>query len=160
LRFGLTFAALMTVFYGLSLLPLFDRALLEYLRVNAWLSNVILNTLGQNTEVVGLTIRAEHFSIAIRRGCDAIEPAWLFASAVLAFPMPWRQRLFGILAGVPLLCLLNLVRIVSLYFIGAYAPSLFYTMHLEVWPAIFILAAGTLWFFWMRWARAEAAVEG
>ena len=93
--------------------------------------------------------------MTIRRGCDALEPSWLFSAAVLAFPATWRRRLFGILVGVSLILTLNLVRIVSLYFFGVHTPAFFEIIHLEVWPVLFIIAALCTWLTWVRWTRLQ-----
>ena len=63
------------------------------------------------------------------------------------------------LVGVSLLLALNLVRIVSLYFIGWKIPGLFSAVHLELWPILFILSALVMWIGWIRWTR-RASLEG
>jgi exosortase H (IPTLxxWG-CTERM-specific) len=154
LRFGLTFGVLMALYYIVALLPWTDGELFPaYLEANAKLSNAVLHWFGQASVVAGATIRSPQFSITIKRGCDALEPSWLFCAAVFAFPAPWRRRLPGVFIGVLAILSLNLVRIVSLYFLGIHLPSFFETMHLEVWPVIFILAALFLWLGWISWAR-------
>jgi len=154
LRFGLTFGGFMALYYVVTLLPWTDGELFPaYLEANARISNVILHWFGQASVVAGATIRSPQFSITIKRGCDALEPSWLFCAAVFAFPVPWRRRLPGIFLGVVAILSLNLVRIVSLYFLGIHLPGFFETMHLEVWPVIFILVAVFLWIGWISWAR-------
>ena len=154
LRFGLTFGVAMALYYVLALLPWTDGKLFPaYLEANAKLSNAILHGFGQSSVVASATIRSSQFSITIKRGCDALEPSWLFCAAVLAFPAPWRRRLPGMALGVMAILGLNLVRIVSLYFLGIHLPGFFETMHLEIWPVIFILVALLLWIGWVSWAR-------
>ncbi len=155
LWFGLKFCLLMALYYCLVLLPFFDRLFYEYLRANAWLSNAIINMLGQASQVTEVTIRLGGFAIAIRRGCDAIEPAWFFGAAVLAFPAALSRKLPGIVVGSAAILLLNLARIVTLFFIGLKIPGLFAIAHLEIWPAAFILAAILLWAGWIRWAKGR-----
>lgn len=152
-RFGLMFGVLMVLFYTLILTPFFDRLLYTYLGANAWLANGMLNVLGQATHVSDITIRSARFAITVRRGCDAIEPSWFFCAALLSFPAPWPRKVVGILIGAVLLQLLNLLRIVSLYFIGLHYPPLFNTAHVEIWPAVFIIVAIALWIGWITWSR-------
>ncbi|MEI6070618.1 MAG: exosortase H [Verrucomicrobiae bacterium] len=155
IRFGLGFGALMTVFYVISSLPWWNEALYLYLKANANVSHVFLNMAGQQTQVDDLVIRSGDFAIAVKRGCDAIEPTWFFIAAVVAFPLPWRRKAWGIVLGVSFLLTLNLVRIVSLYLLGKYQPSFFQTAHLEIWPAVFVVAAVILWAIWLRWAKRD-----
>jgi exosortase/archaeosortase family protein len=155
LWFGLKFGALIIVLYILLSLPFFDRMLYFYLEANAWLSNLILNILGQQTHLSGIVIRSPRFAVSIERGCDAVEPTWLVLSAILAFPARWMSRLAGIVAAVILLQLLNLLRILTLFWIGSHAPGIFNTVHLEIWPAAFIIAAVALFVFWRDWAANQ-----
>ena len=49
------------------------------------------------------------------------------------------------------LLLINLIRIVSLYYFGVwFSPKVFEVMHLEVWQMAFILMPILLWLFWVR----------
>ena len=152
-QFGTKFGALMLLLYGLLALPACDNVLYVYLEANAWLSNIILNVMGQHSHVTDVIISSPKFAMAIRRGCDAVEPTWLFCAAVVAFPVPWKRKIMGILAGIVILQLLNLLRIVTLYFIGIHFPGFFDAAHLEIWPTIFIIVAIVLWIGWMQWSK-------
>ncbi|MCX6251092.1 MAG: exosortase H [Bacteroidetes bacterium] len=119
------------------------------------LSNFLLNLFGQHTQVSGTVISSPRFTISIAKGCDAIEGMALFTAALLSYPASWKLKLIGFLAGNVVLFLLNLVRIVSLFLTGIYAPKLFQIMHVEIWQALFILFAIALWIFWIRWAYKD-----
>ena len=56
----------------------------------------------------------------------------------------------------PVLLVMNLVRIVTLYVANSSFPDTFETMHKGVWPAFFILLAALLWFVWVNWAVPAA----
>jgi exosortase/archaeosortase family protein len=159
LRFGLKFGVLMAAYYVLVLVPFFERLLYEYLRANAWIANAIINWLGQASHVSEITIRSPGYAIRVRRGCDALEPAWFYCAAVLSFPGALPLKLPGILIGVMAILMLNLARIVSLFFIGLDRPGLFSVAHLEIWPAIFIVVAILLWVGWIGWARQKTQPE-
>ena len=153
IRFVFLFALFMGIFYGVMLIPAVDRVMYDYLAANAWLSHALLNLLGFGTVLNMTQISSGDFSIVVRRGCDAVEPAALFASAVLAFPAPWRKKAVGIVAGTLVLLAINILRVVSLFWIGIVARPLFAKIHLEIWPLLFILAAFALCAAWIRWAR-------
>ena len=148
LRFALTFGLLLGLLYALLAIPFFERVLYGYLEANAWLANAILRGLGQSTRVSEVTIQSPQFTMAIRRGCDAVEPTWLLCAAMLAFPASWRHKILGMLAGIILLQVLNLVRIITLYWIGMHFPGFFNPAHLEVWPTAFIIVAIGLFIIW------------
>ena len=149
----------MVVFYALFSTPFFDKLLYGYLQANAWMANAILSWLGQNTHVSDVVIQSPTFSIAIRRGCDAVEPTWLLCAAILAFQAKLNDKLLGMLIGIVLLQILNLVRIVTLYLIGIHWPSGFNSAHLEVWPILFILVAISLFATWVNWTSRSQPVH-
>jgi exosortase H (IPTLxxWG-CTERM-specific) len=128
----------------------------DYLAANAWISHAILNMFGFDAVLNKTQISSRDFSIVVRRGCDAVEPAALFVSAVLAFPAPWKKKAVGIVAGSLVLLAVNILRIVSLFWIGIVARPLFAKIHLEIWPLLFILAAFALCAAWIRWTRNPA----
>jgi exosortase/archaeosortase family protein len=155
LAFGAKFGALMVLLYGVLALPFSERILYSYLEANAWASNFILNLLRQGTNVTEVTIRSPEFAIAIRRGCDAVEPTGLLCGAILAFPGSWSRKWAGMLGGIVILQLLNLIRIVTLFLIGSHLPAFFPSAHLEIWPALFIIVAIICFVGWKGWALED-----
>ena len=148
LRFGLSFGLWLVLLYAFLTMPFFDRALYSYLEANAWLANAILSGLGQHTHVSEVTIQSPQFAMAIRRGCDAVEPTWLLCAAMISFPARPLHKLIGILCGIVLLQVLNLVRIVTLYWIGIHLPGFFNSAHMELWPTVFIIVAIVFFIGW------------
>ena len=146
--FALKFVGLIALLYALLATSFFDRALYSYLEANAWLANGILHAMGQDTHLSEITITSSRFAMTIRRGCDAVEPTWIFCAALVAFPAPWRHKIAGMLVGILVLQLLNLVRIVTLYWIGVHWPVFFNSAHLEIWPVLFILTSILLFVLW------------
>lgn len=157
-RFIALFALWVVVFYAATALPWFSRTIFPaYLELNARVSGAVLNLLGEGVTVNGPNIIAATHMLSILRGCDAIEPTALLVAGVLAFPATWRRRLAGVVIGVLTLAALNLVRIITLYYIGLHAPKLFEVFHVDVWQIAFIFAAMLLWMVW-AW-RAIPSVE-
>ena len=130
-----------------------ERVFHPYLVANAKLSGDILVGLGQeDVETRDASISSSKFSLSIGRGCDGLQPMAMFVAALLAFPAPWILKLPALLVCLPLLAAFNVVRIVSLYFVGAYRPELFDTMHADVWQVLYILFAMALFALWLAWA--------
>jgi exosortase H (IPTLxxWG-CTERM-specific) len=111
-----------------------------------------LRRFGEDAAAHGPVVTSSRFSLAISRGCDAMDPIVLFIGAAVAFPVSWRRKLAGIGAGIGLLLALNFIRILSLYYVGVYRPASFETAHVAVWQALFVLATVMLWAFWAWWA--------
>ncbi len=152
--FILGFAVLMVLFYLLWFSDFYTRQIQPHIvHLNAVISNAVLRLFGFNTVVSGSTVESDLFSVNILKGCDAVEAIALLSAALLSFPAKWSQKLVGFLAGAAILFVLNLVRIISLFITGVYAPSIFELMHVEVWQFIFILVAVGIWIFWIRWCK-------
>lgn len=117
---------------------------------NSFLSSVIINIFGQNTISESGIISSPQVSISIARGCDSIEAMALFVSMTLAFPMKWRSKFIGIVYGIAVLFLINLIRIATLFFSMLYQPEIFDVLHAQVWPVLIILIATILWLIIMR----------
>ncbi len=126
----------------------------SYLRANARMSGAILSLFENRITVSGQSINGR-YALSIERGCDAIEPSALFLAGVLAFPAGALSKLPGMLIGTLFLMVLNLVRIVSLFYVGVYRPRWFHMMHVDVWQAVFIFVAILFWILWALWATRE-----
>lgn len=59
------------------------------------------------------------------------------------------------LLGTLCLLLLNVVRIVSLYYSGVYCPRMFEVLHVDLWQPVFILLPLVLWLMWVRWSLRQ-----
>lgn len=147
------FIVLMGVFYAIARSSYMDKDVLpRYMAFNASASAMILRVLGEDAASNGTFVSSSRYAVDIKRGCDAVEPSALFIAAVLAFPTALLPKLPGLLLGTIVLAIINLVRIVTLFYTGIYFPSLFETMHEDVWQALFILLALFLWVVWAWWA--------
>jgi exosortase H (IPTLxxWG-CTERM-specific) len=149
----LLFVILMGAYYAMTFLDVIEmRAIPAYMRLNARASAAVLNVFGENTQVRGTSITSDRFSVDIQHGCDAIDPSALFLAAVLAFPAPFRSKLPGLLIGTIVIALVNLIRIITLFYTGIYFPRAFQAMHVDVWQPVFILLALIFWVTWAWWA--------
>jgi exosortase H (IPTLxxWG-CTERM-specific) len=124
----------------------------------AQLSGAVLNLMGQRVTMQGTIIQGR-FAVNIRNGCNGVEAMLIFLAAVLAFPAPWRWRLGGLALGIAAIQVVNLVRVVSLYLIGVYYPSVFASFHTVIWQSVVILCGVLLWVVWANRLPAPARDE-
>ena len=97
--------------------------------------------------------------IAVTPECSGTDVLALCLAAILACPVPWRARLAGATGGVALVLALNTLRIATLGRAAA-SPALFQTLHLQVWPAILVLATAGYVFAWMRGTLGATRTDG
>ena len=90
------------------------------------------------------------FAVSVEAGCNGIEAAIILIAAMLAFPAPWRHRAIGILAGLVTVQALNVLRVVSLFYLGQWSLKAFEWAHLYLWQALIMLDVLIVWLVWIR----------
>ena len=103
----------------------------------------------------GTMVTTERFSMNIAMGCDGVEASSLLAAGVLAFPTTWRAKVIGLAAGMPLIHVINLLRLVGLYYAGLYFPSVVEGIHVYVAQTIVILLSLAILVVWLERVAAK-----
>lgn len=156
-RFLILFAVILTVSFTVIAFRTVNDAVVDpYTAFVARLSGGALRLLGEDASVQGCLIRSPRFAVTIYNGCNGLITSLVFISGVLAFPTTWRAKVVGAFGGLAAIQVINLVRIVSLFYIGVYLPRFFSESHIFVWQSLVILAGITLWVMWARHATAPA----
>jgi len=112
-----------------------------------------LNLLGHRTSVVGSTVASSQFGISVVAACTGLFATGLFLVAVAAYPVRARAKLVGSAIGIAGIFVVNIVRLVSLYYVGIHWPSALYAAHQLVWQSVLIVFAVGLWLVWAGRAR-------
>ena len=90
------------------------------------------------------------FSVSIESGCNGVEALMILASAMLVFPAPWLFKLQGIIIGFIAVELLNIVRIISLFYLGQWNQVAFEWAHLYIWEALIMLDVLIIFLCWLK----------
>lgn len=150
-RFLAIYVAVLTGgFVILALRPVNDRVVNPYTTFVANEARVTLNAFGEHATVTRQVLASPRFSVAIYNGCNGLEAILIFASGVVAFPAPWRKKGMGIVLGFVAIQLFNVIRVVSLFYIGALRPQWFSVSHTFVWQSLVIVFGVVLWLVWVR----------
>ncbi len=158
LRFAILFAILAIGFEILYFAVIVDSAFHEaYLEVLAGIAGAALGFLDDSVRVNGPRIFGSGFSVQVAQACDALQTCALLVSAVLAFPVPWSARLRGVVFGLLFLQTVNLIRIGSLYWLGASSTDWFRTAHEVFWPFFIIFVTVATWIAWVRWETRDVS---
>jgi exosortase H (IPTLxxWG-CTERM-specific) len=158
------FIGLLVVFYLIvAWNPVNDHVIIPFTAGIAAVSGETLKALGEPVTVTGTEIRSRGFAVNIENGCNGVETALLFGSAVLAFPAPWARRLIGLLLGFLAIQAINLVRVVTLFWVGLHRPALFHSSHTVLWQSAIVLFGVVMFLFWAarqtRWEKAVVSRE-
>ena len=89
--------------------------------------------------------------IQVVAGCNGMEAVIILFASVFAFPATFRQKCAGFVAGFFAIHALNIVRIISLYYLAIHSMTWFEWFHLYVWQMLIILDALVVWLLWLRW---------
>lgn len=128
--------------------PVNDAVVVPFTSVVARAAGLVLNVMAEGVTVAGTEIRSPGFAVDVENGCNGLETALLLAAAVLAFPASWKSRAIGLLVGFFGIQAINLVRVVSLFWIGRHRPALFSAAHTVVWQSVVVLAGVALFLVW------------
>jgi exosortase H (IPTLxxWG-CTERM-specific) len=142
------FSVLVVAYLLIAWGPVNDRVIVPFTGLVAKSSGAILNGMGEGVTVRGTTISSPRFAVNINNGCNGVEAMLILLACIVAFPASARARATGLFLGALAVQLLNAVRIVTLYLLGAYQPRLFEIFHTAVWQIVIILAAIAFFLVW------------
>jgi len=127
-----------------------DAFVTPYTAVIARMSGFVLNIFGEKAAVTGCVVSSPRFAVTIYNGCNGLITSLIFISGVLAFPAKFSAKVIGVVGGLLTIQLINLVRIVSLFYIGVFLPQHFDDAHIFVWQSLVIIAGISLWIVWVH----------
>jgi exosortase/archaeosortase family protein len=128
----------------------FERYLGTYAQIAAW----GLHWFESAITVNGATISGR-VALTIVKSCDAMDVSLLFLAALLALPGASPRKCLAAIAGLLAIAGVNLVRIISLYFVLADHSSQFEFFHTELWPLLMLVVTGALF----RWCARFVQVD-
>jgi exosortase family protein XrtM len=106
----------------------------------------------------GSHLRSPGGGINIINGCDGMELLFLLSAGFMVAPLAWRSRILGVLAGIPLIYILNQIRILALFYSNRSDPNLFDSLHGFVAPLGMVLLIAAYFYVWVfRAQRVDAA---
>lgn len=162
-RFFILFVALLVALLALELTPPVQAAfVLPWTEGLARISAALVTLFDPRVVATGKILQstANGFAVSIEAGCNGIEAAIVLIAAMLAFPAPWKHRLVGILAGLVTVQALNVVRVISLFYLGQWDAKAFEWAHLYLWQALIMLDVLIVWLVWIRTLPPPASAPG
>jgi exosortase H (IPTLxxWG-CTERM-specific) len=153
IRFFVLFVAIQALLFGLELTPWAQRwFVVPWTDTLAAISSWLVRVFDPDVMAIGKILRSERneFAVSIEAGCNGIEATIVLVAAILAFPAPWRSKLIGLAAGIVAVQALNVVRVISLFYLGQWDRDWFEWAHLYVWQALIMLDVLIVWLIWVR----------
>ncbi len=116
----------------------------EFLKWVGQPASIVINTKGP-------TVFLNRFAIPILdiyEGCNGVNVIIVFLSFIFAFAGSLKRKLVFIAAGIVLLNIANVTRIVLLYFVAIRYQTYFYFIHKYVFTISLYCIVLALWFVW------------
>jgi exosortase H (IPTLxxWG-CTERM-specific) len=153
LRFFVVFVVLLVSLFTIEVLqPVQQHVILPFTSGIAWVSVNLIELFDSGVASAGKVIRdlETGFAVSIEPGCNGVEALIILFAAIFAFPASLKNKLIGFAIGFVAIQGLNLVRIISLFYLGQWNMTWFEWFHLYLWQALIILDALVVWLIWLR----------
>ena len=110
----------------------------------------ILNVTGIQNTVDYNIIHLHNDTWNVTSECTAVNAVFLFISFVLAYTASLKSKALGLASGIPLIIIVNIVRLVALGWVTEYWPKQAHLFHDYAWEVIFMFFIVALWFVWIN----------
>jgi exosortase H (IPTLxxWG-CTERM-specific) len=153
LRFFLLFLAIQAALFAAELTrPIQKAVVIPFTEGIAAISAWLVTSFDDDVISQGIILRDQGsgFAVSIEAGCNGVEATIVLVAAMLAFPSPWRYKLWGILVGFLTVQALNLLRIITLFYLGQWNETAFEWAHLYIWQALIMLDVLVVFLIWLR----------
>ena len=153
IRFFILFTVLLVGLFTLEILqPVEKHVILPFTSfiadISVWIIQFFDDDVVARANVIKDSVNG--FGVRIERGCNGVEAMIILFAALFAFPAPLKNKLIGFFIGFFAIQVLNLVRIVSLFYLGQWNQVAFEWFHLYLWQALIIMDALVVWLIWLR----------
>lgn len=148
------FLSVQAVLFGVEMLNPVQQAVVDpWTGLVAKASALIVHFFDPSVISYGRVLQSAQtgFGVSIEPGCNGVEATIVLVAAMLAFPSSWKMKLWGIGLGFIAVQSVNLLRVVSLFFLGQWNFKLFEFAHLYMWQALIMLDVLVVWLLWMRY---------
>ena len=150
-RFFIFFILIVAICFGLVYLPAVRDAVIGPFTAGiTQLSGWLIQLFGGRVWTQGNILSIPGFAVEVLDMCNGVEATLILWAAMLAFPAPWIYKLKGLLIGTLTIHSLNIVRIISLLYLGAYKQEWFHWVHWYLWDALIMLDILIVFLAWIR----------
>ena len=153
IRFFIGFLVLQAGLFGLELTPWGQQwFVVPWTDTLATISAAIVKVFDPQVVSHGKVLQSTSngFAVSIEAGCNGVEATIVLVAAILSFPAPWQRKLIGLGVGIVAVQGLNIVRVISLFYLGQWSFNVFEWAHLYVWQALIMLDVLIVWLLWVR----------
>lgn len=157
--FGL-FVLLLVVLFVAELTPPVQKAVVmpwtaTLAAISAWVVGVF------DPQVVSYGKILQHagtgVGVSIEAGCNGIEACIILIAGMLAYPAPWRMKLAGLAIGIVAIQSVNVLRVITLFYLADWDRQWFEFAHLYLWQVLIMLDVLVVWLLWIRYVARNTS---
>lgn len=152
-RFFVIFILVQLVLFGIELMqPVQDHVVLPITAALARVCAFVISLFDANAVSYGKVLMnpKNGFAVSVEPGCNGIEAFIVLTAAIVAFPAPWKHKVLGIVAGFFAVQILNVVRVISLFYLGQWNMDWFNFAHEYLWQAFIMFDVLVVFLIWAK----------
>ena len=153
-RFLFLFCGVLAALFAIEMLkPVQEAVIQPFTGLLATLSTAVILPFDDTVTAQGRVLRdaTTGFAVSIEAGCNGVEAAIVLIAGIVAFPAPVKNKVVAILAGFLFVQALNIVRIISLFYLGQWNYTVFEWFHLYLWPVLIMLDVLIVFAVYLQW---------
>ena len=128
----------------------FNPQLTWLMVVTADVTGLFLKLFGMGVNVSGRVVSLSNFSMEVVGECTGLYEMLIFLAAMIAYPASYKKKLIGAGLGIPLLYMINVIRMIFIAIIGNWSPKTFDFFHMYFWQVAMILIIVSVWVLWIE----------
>lgn len=114
------------------------------------LTGFLLKLFGMTVNISGRVVSLNNFSMEVVGECTGLYEMLIFLAAMIAYPASYKKKLIGAGLGLPLLYVINVIRMMFIAVVGNWSPQTFDFMHMYFWQVAMILIIVSVWVLWIE----------
>ena len=154
--FFLIFITVLLLLFFVELLEITqNHIIIPWTEFLAGMSSGIVSFFDSNAISHGILLQDSKsgFAVSIQPGCNGVEAAIVLIAAITAYPSSILQKITGIVIGFIAVQALNILRIISLFYLGQWNMTLFEWAHLYIWQALIMLDVFIVFILWIKYIQ-------
>ena len=153
-RFLLLFCGVLGGLFAIEMLkPVQEAVIQPFTGILATISTALILPFDDTVIAQGRILRdaTTGFAVSIEAGCNGVEAAIVLIAGIVAFPATIQNKVIAIVAGFFFVQALNIVRIISLFYLGQWNYTVFEWFHLYLWPVLIMLDVLIVFAIYLQW---------
>ena len=153
-RFLFLFCGVLAALFAVEMLkPVQEAVIQPFTGILATISTAVILPFDDTVIAQGRVLRdaTTGFAVSIEAGCNGVEAAIVLIAGIVAFPASLKNKAIAILAGFLFVQALNIVRIISLFYLGQWNYTVFEWFHLYFWPVLIMLDVLIVFAIYLQW---------